>query len=75
MAGSRRGFKKNNILRRVQGSTKKPIKYINDVKLNFTLMNCQSLKNKLSSLSENFKMNNSTFIVANETWFKKKDPQ
>ena len=43
--------------------------------MNFSLMNCQSLKWKLPSLSENFKNNKCAFIIANETWFKRKDPQ
>ena len=51
------------------------MKYIKEVRMNFILMNCQSLKNKLSSLSTNFKMNKSAFIITNETWFKQRDPQ
>ena len=43
--------------------------------LNVVLMNCQSLKTKLSSLAENFKINKSSFILTNETWFRQKDPQ
>ena len=70
IAGRRRG-----ILNRVQGCIKKPKRYIQDVKMNYTLMNCQSLKNKLDSLVTNFKMNGNVFLIANETWFKKKDPQ
>ena len=38
-------------------------------------MNCQSLKMKLKSLAENFKMNKTSFIITNETWFKARDRQ
>ena len=51
------------------------MKYVRDVKMTMALMNCQSLKFKLNSLEENFKMNKCSFILANETWFKRNDPQ
>lgn len=70
IAGRRRG-----ILDKVQGCVKRPMKMIDDVIMNYALMNCQSLKMKLKSLASNFKMNKTCFIVTNETWFKKKDPQ
>ena len=69
------GRRRKAILERVQGSIRRPTRYVKDVQLNYVLMNCQSLKNKLSSLAENFKINGSAFIVTNETWFKQKDPQ
>ena len=43
--------------------------------MNFSIMNCRSLKNKLDSLSENFIMNKYHFILTNETWFKSRNPQ
>ena len=51
------------------------MKYVNDVKLNYILMNCLSLKMKLSSLAENFKTNKCSFIITNETWFRRGDSQ
>ena len=38
-------------------------------------MNCQSLKTKIKSLSENFKNNKNAVVICNETWFKTRDPQ
>ena len=43
--------------------------------MNFSIMNCRSLKFKLDSLSGSFTMNKSHFILTNETWFKPRDPQ
>ena len=48
---------------------------INDVTMNFALMNCQSLKMKLKPLAENFNTNKASFIITNETWFKCRDLQ
>ena len=42
-----------------------------DVTFNSLLINCRSLVPKMSSLSENFKMNNSTVALLTETWFSK----
>ena len=38
-------------------------------------MNCQSLKMKIKSMATNFNENKNSFLIANETWFKTKDPQ
>ena len=43
--------------------------------MNFSVMNCQSLKFKLDSLAKNFEINESTFIITTETWFKRGDKQ
>ena len=51
------------------------MKYVQDIEMTCALMNCRSLKFKLKSLEENFKMNKNTFILTNETWFRKSDPQ
>ena len=61
------GRRSLNILNSIQGCKRNPPKYVKDVvTLNFELMNCQSLKDKLSSLSENFKMKNVP-ILSSET--------
>ena len=70
VAGSRHG-----LLEKTQGCVKKLKRMIDDVTMNFALMNCQSLKLKLNSLADNFKTNKNSFITANETWFKSRDPQ
>ena len=54
---------------------KKPVKMIQDVMMNYTLMNCQSLKMKMKSMATNFNENKNSFLIANETWFKERDPQ
>ena len=59
----------------VPGKTKRKIDYVFDVEMNSLLINCRSLKPKLSSLITNFKMNKNTVAILNETWFKKGDKQ
>ena len=41
--------------------------------MNSILVNCRSLKHKLSSLCTNFEMNDSTIALLTETWFTKGD--
>ena len=60
---------------KITGTNKKPKKNVRDVPLNFSIMNCRSLKHKLNSLAQSFIMNKSHFILTNETWFKPRDPQ
>ena len=67
--------KKRGLINKTRGCKIRPQKYVRDIELTFALMNCQSLKFKLSSLEENFKTNKSAFILTNETWFKKNDSQ
>ena len=54
---------------------KKTHKYVQDIQMTFALMNCQSLKFKLKSLEGNFRINKNLFILTNETWFKRAEPQ
>ena len=54
--------------------TRKP-QLINDIPLNLCLINCRSLKPKLNSLVECFKMNNLSVSLLNETWLYKSDTQ
>ena len=42
-----------------------------DVEMNTLLINCRSLTSKLTSLSNNFKMNSATLAMLTETWFSK----
>ena len=71
VAGGRRG----RGIAKVTGTNKMPNKPVRDVIMNFAIMNCRSLKYKLDSLAENFNMNAFSFILTNETWFKRRDPQ
>ena len=48
---------------------------IYDVKLNSLLINCRSLKGKVSSLVENIKANETTVAILTETWLHKNDKQ
>lgn len=48
---------------------------INDVPFNLCLINCRSLKPKIKSLVECFKMNDLTTALLNETWLYRSDPQ
>ena len=48
---------------------------IEDVPLNAALINCRSLKPKLPSLKECFKMNDLHISLLNETWFNRSDAQ
>ena len=43
--------------------------------ISLCLINCRSLKPKLNSLIECFKMNNLSVSLLNETWLYKSDPQ
>ena len=49
--------------------------FICDKVLNAALINCRSIKPKLSSLVECFKMNELSVALLNETWFYKTDKQ
>ena len=68
-------MKRTGILNNVGGCNRRPTKYVRDVELNLSLINCRSLKFKLDSLAKNFEMNNSTLIMTTETWFKRADRQ
>ena len=80
--GKEKKMKDINALRRknkknmtVPGKTTRKPEMISDVPLNICLINCRSLKPKLNSLVESFKMNKLSFVLLNETWFYKSDPQ
>ena len=59
----------------VPGKTTRKPQFINDISLNMCLINCRSLKPKLNSLVECFKMNNLSVSLLNETWLYKSDSQ
>ena len=59
----------------VPGKTTRTPEMINDVKLNMALINCRSVKPKLDSLAECFKMNKLSVALLNETWLYQSDPQ
>ena len=46
---------------------------IHDVTMNTILVNCRSLKNKLTSLVDNFRMNKTSLAILTETWFTRGD--
>ena len=73
IAGRRRINK--GLTKKVTGTNKRPNRPVRDVPMNFSIMNCRSLKYKLNSLIDNFQMNKCNFISTNETWFKSHDPQ
>ena len=41
--------------------------------MNPILVNCRSIKNKMTSLIDNFRMNNTTVALLTETWLTKGD--
>ena len=61
--------------RQVPGKISRKPTLINDVNFNSLLINCRSLKPKLASLAENFRMNRSHLALLTETWFYKSDSQ
>ena len=46
---------------------------VHDVTMNTLLINCRSLKTKISSLCDNFTMNKTSIAILTETWFTKND--
>ena len=59
----------------VPGKTSRKQEQIHDVPFNACLINCRSLKPKINSLVQCFKMNNLTTALLNETWLYRSDPQ
>ena len=59
----------------VPGTTRRTPQTIEDIKLNVALINCRSLKPKIKSLKECFKMNKLSLAILNETWLYKSDRQ
>ena len=72
MNGKRKRNEKNTT---VPGKRTRKPDMINDVSLNIALINCRSLKPKVSSLIECFKMNKIAVSLLNETWLYKNDSQ
>ena len=67
--------RKQKEVRTVPGRTTRRPEMIEDVPMNIALINCRSLKPKINSLKECFKMNKLAVSILNETWLYKNDSQ
>ena len=73
MLNKRRFRKKEEVS--VPGKRRRQPQLVEDVVFNCALINCRSLKPKIKSLSECFKMNKLSVALLNETWLHKSDKQ